>query len=58
MIRLKYGKLRKFFPVNSSYVYPYGTLVVSGEKITFAGHGFGTSKDAVTVTFDGSNSTG
>ena len=39
--------------VNSSYVYPYGTLVVSGEKITFAGHGFGTSKDAVTVTFDG-----
>ena len=23
------------------------------KKITFAGHGFGTSKDAVTVTFDG-----
>ena len=39
--------------VNSSYVYPYGTLVVAGEEITFAGHGFGTSKDAVTVTFDG-----
>lgn len=43
----------EFLSVNSSYVYPYGTLVVAGEEITFAGHGFGTSKDAVTVTFDG-----
>ncbi|MEY8687981.1 DUF5013 domain-containing protein [Bacteroides sp. AN502(2024)] len=39
--------------VETPYVYPYGTLVKAGEEITFIGHGFGTNKDAVTVTFDG-----
>lgn len=39
--------------VETPYVYPYGTLVKEGEEITFIGHGFGTNKDAVTVTFEG-----
>lgn len=39
--------------VETPYAYPYGTLVKAGEEITFTGHGFGTNKDAVTVTFEG-----
>lgn len=39
--------------VETPYVYPYGTLVKEGEEITFVGHGFGTNKNAVTVTFEG-----
>lgn len=39
--------------VETSYAYPYGTLVKAGQEITFVGHGFGTDKENVTVTFEG-----
>lgn len=39
--------------VQSSYVYPYGTLVGVGEEIILIGHDFDTNKDNVTVTFEG-----
>lgn len=39
--------------VQSSYVYPYGTLVEVGEEIILIGHDFDTNKNNVSVTFDG-----
>lgn len=37
----------------TSYVYPYGTLVKAGEEITFVGHGFGTDTESVSINFEG-----
>lgn len=39
--------------IHTPYIYAYGTLVKAGQEITFTGHGFGTSKENVTVVFDG-----
>ena len=39
--------------VETPYVFAYGTLVKAEEEITFVGHGFGTNKESVTVTFEG-----
>lgn len=39
--------------VQTSHIYPYGTLVEVGEEITLVGHDFDTNKDNVTVTFGG-----
>lgn len=39
--------------VETPYVFAYGTLVKAGDEITFVGHGFGTNKESVNVTFEG-----
>lgn len=39
--------------IQTPYVYEYGTLVKGGEEITFVGHGFGTNKESVSVSFEG-----